>query len=270
NKIHPDRKLCMFETQRRGRCNDDQCLSQHFRDLPLNDHELVQDLLSYYEGCTDEQKIEYREGLKSLYDKMKEEKWDVNTCIDAMIDYRTEFNARHRSDYLDPLKHVPRRIVFNKKRPLSDPLDCEDDRASTSEEEYSSESLPTPEIITTMDDQEGYTPFEQSSPEYGMEYEEQINYLDPVSVEPHEHIFPEYDDNSEAEKDDPGKFDVPPSPSEHDSDVGEDEAYEELQQGSEESHVEQPQEVTALENKQENTPSNSEPQETPQPSSGFN
>ncbi|CAG8750961.1 16650_t:CDS:1, partial [Acaulospora colombiana] len=117
-------------------------------------------------------------------------------------------------------------------------------------------SLPTPDI-TMMDEQEGYTPFEQSSPEYGMEYEDQVNYMDPVSVEPHEYpfSFSDYENDSETEKEKPvilresaEKIEVEVHPSSSGIDKN-------LQQDTEdvESLVEQPQEAIAVEEPQEPT-----------------
>lgn len=146
----------------------------------LTDQELIEDMKKYYEGCTDEEKVEYREGLKVLCDRMRDEKWDVERCVSAIIDFRKEFNARHPLDCFN----APRQVIFNKKKPLDHPLECEEEEAPTSDD-YISESLPTPNLEESSQDM--YSP---SSPEptYGeddMEEDNVVNYEDNINcVEP--------------------------------------------------------------------------------------
>ncbi|RIB12872.1 hypothetical protein C2G38_1884558, partial [Gigaspora rosea] len=86
------RKMCVFESQNRGRCNDDECTSQHWRDLPMSDEELISDMASYYEGRTPTEQQEYRSGLEVLLNKLRAEgKTNVDEIIDAIVIYRQEF-----------------------------------------------------------------------------------------------------------------------------------------------------------------------------------
>ncbi|KAF9989550.1 Zinc finger C3H1 domain-containing protein [Mortierella antarctica] len=49
HKIDPFKKMCLFELSG-GSCNDDTCLSQHFRDCGLSDEEVIVDMARYSEG----------------------------------------------------------------------------------------------------------------------------------------------------------------------------------------------------------------------------
>ncbi|CAG8532968.1 4647_t:CDS:2 [Racocetra persica] len=137
-----DRKMCVFESQNRGRCNDDECTSQHWRDFQMSDEELISDMASYYEGRTPIEQQEYRSGLEALLNKLRAEgKTDVDEIIDAMVIYRQEFVSNHPFDNFE----APRIVFFNKKKPLGQGIDNEE-TSSAYDTGYVSESLPTPEI----------------------------------------------------------------------------------------------------------------------------
>ncbi|CAG8766626.1 7580_t:CDS:2 [Gigaspora margarita] len=136
------RKMCVFESQNRGRCNDDECTSQHWRDLPMSDEELISDMASYYEGRTPTEQQEYRSGLEVLLNKLRAEgKTNVDEIIDAIVIYRQEFVSNNPFDNFE----APRIIFYNKKKPLGQAIDNEE-TSSAYDTGYVSESLPTPEI----------------------------------------------------------------------------------------------------------------------------
>ncbi|CAB4409062.1 unnamed protein product [Rhizophagus irregularis] len=163
NHIVPNKKICAFELQPRGICNDDDCRSQHFRDLLMNENEVIDDLAGYYEGENLTQQRHYREGLHRLLNDL--EMSGRNTFLtkfEEIKKYRDSFVARSLNDGTG----APRVVFINEHRPLADewynsPPVCE------SESDYVSESLPTPRMPTSLssgqdDDQQQIYP---TSPE---------------------------------------------------------------------------------------------------------
>ncbi|GES77520.1 hypothetical protein GLOIN_2v1565205 [Rhizophagus clarus] len=156
-------EICAFELQPRGICNDDDCRSQHFRDLPMTENEVIDDLTGYYEGENLTQQRHYREGLhKLLNDLEMSGRSTFLAKFEEIKKYRDTFVARSLNDGTG----APRIVFINERRPLVDewytsPPACE------SESDYVSESLPTPRMPTSLssgqdDDQQQIYP---TSPE---------------------------------------------------------------------------------------------------------
>ncbi|CAG8497802.1 19579_t:CDS:2 [Cetraspora pellucida] len=77
--------MCVFESQSRSHCNDDECTLQPWQDLQMSNEELISDISSYYKRYTPIEQQEYHSNLKALLNKLcVEEKTNVNKIIDAI------------------------------------------------------------------------------------------------------------------------------------------------------------------------------------------
>ncbi|CAG8569365.1 6904_t:CDS:2, partial [Cetraspora pellucida] len=105
-----DCKMCVFESQSRGHCNDDECTSQHWRDLQMSDKELISDMSSYYERCTPIEQQEYHFSLEALLNKL---------CAEGKTN---EFVSNHPFDNFE----APCIVFFNNKKQLGQGIDNEE------------------------------------------------------------------------------------------------------------------------------------------------
>ncbi|KAA8907459.1 hypothetical protein FN846DRAFT_759061, partial [Sphaerosporella brunnea] len=62
NKIDPFKELCKYEASG-GVCNDPCCRWQHFRQMTMEDEEILVELAEN-EGVTEEEKAQYTDGLR--------------------------------------------------------------------------------------------------------------------------------------------------------------------------------------------------------------
>ncbi|CAI2184365.1 10185_t:CDS:2 [Funneliformis geosporum] len=145
NSIVPNKKMCAFELQPRGICNDDDCRSQHFRELPKTEKMIINDLTGYYEGENISQQRHYREGLHRLLGDLEMNGRD--SFLEKFEDirkYRDTFVARSQNDGTG----APRVVFTNEHRPLTNDWYISLP-ARESESDYVSESLPTPRMPTS-------------------------------------------------------------------------------------------------------------------------
>ncbi|CAG8549737.1 3175_t:CDS:2 [Funneliformis mosseae] len=175
--------MCAFELQPRGICNDNDCRSQHFRELPKTEKVIIDDLTGYYEGENISQQRHYREGLHRLLGDLEMNGRD--SFLEKFEDikkYRDTFVARSQNDGTG----APRVVFTNEHRPLTDDW-YTSPPARESESDYVSESLPTPRMPTSSssgpdDDQQQIYP---TSPELEDE-DEDGDYFSPSFASHHE------------------------------------------------------------------------------------
>nr|CAG8483146.1 8104_t:CDS:1 [Entrophospora candida]CAG8616894.1 4408_t:CDS:1 [Entrophospora candida] len=116
NSLNVQHKVCLWESHKKGRCNDFECMSQHWRQFKMNDEQVIQDMASYVEGRTPEEKEIYRAGMIKLLEDLKEKGIvDLEESVEAIKKYRNDFCNSHRIDDLPG----PHYISFNKKFPLN-------------------------------------------------------------------------------------------------------------------------------------------------------
>ncbi|OLL25618.1 Protein red1 [Neolecta irregularis DAH-3] len=91
HNLNPNGQLCQFECSG-GICNDDSCTSIHFDKIRRPDYEILIELGQAVEGQTEEEQLQYRNGLRRIITQMrKTETPDVNKIAKAIVDYRRQF-----------------------------------------------------------------------------------------------------------------------------------------------------------------------------------
>ncbi|BFZ61593.1 hypothetical protein YB2330_002665 [Saitoella coloradoensis] len=93
HKIDPKVRMCLYETSG-GTCNDDTCESQHFRDINMDDNEILADMIKVVEGDTEEERKAYKTGLHKAVMKIGKKTYKsagVNEIAETIAEYRKKW-----------------------------------------------------------------------------------------------------------------------------------------------------------------------------------
>lgn len=91
HQIDPEKPICRFEAAG-GTCNDDECDSQHFRGMGLDDDKILVQLGTANPGRTDEEKRQWTEGLKLVLKELRQKDTrDPDVVATEIAKYRRQF-----------------------------------------------------------------------------------------------------------------------------------------------------------------------------------